>query len=75
MKIFVASLYSSFILCPTSNRDSTLKNVQDDKAFLLTSDLYSPALVPPDAVLAIPSQFASLNAMSPCGDIVIWPCS
>ena len=36
---------------------------------------YSPALVPPDAVLAIPSQFASLNAMSPCGDIVIWPCS
>ena len=36
---------------------------------------YSPTLVPPDAVLAIPSQFASLNAMSPCGDIVIWPCS
>ena len=40
VKIFVASLYSSFIQCPTSNRDATLKNVQDDKAFLLTSDLY-----------------------------------
>ena len=39
LKIFVASLYSSFIQCPTSNRDATLKNVQDDKAFLLTSDL------------------------------------
>ena len=39
LKIFVASLYSSFIQCPTSNRDATLKNVQDNKAFLLTSDL------------------------------------
>ena len=38
-KIFVASLYSSFIQCSTSNRDAILKNVQDDKAFLLTSDL------------------------------------
>ena len=38
LKIFVASLYSSFIQCPTSNRDATLKNVQDDKAFLLTSN-------------------------------------
>ena len=38
LKIFVASLYSSFIQCPTSNHDA-LKNVQDDKAFLLTSDL------------------------------------
>ena len=47
LKIFVASPYSSFIQCLTSNRDATLKNVQDDKAFLLTSDLcfrddYSP---------------------------------
>ena len=40
LKIFVASLYSSFIQCLTFNRDATLKNVQDDKAFLLTSDLY-----------------------------------
>ena len=39
LKIFVASLYSFFTQCPTSNRDATLKNVQDDKAFLLTSDL------------------------------------
>ena len=39
LKIFVASLYSLFIQCPTSNRDAILKNVQDDKAFLLTSDL------------------------------------
>ena len=39
LKIFVASLYSSFIQCPTSNCDAILKNVQDDKAFLLTSDL------------------------------------
>ena len=39
LKIFVASLYSSFIQCLTSNCDATLKNVQDDKAFLLTSDL------------------------------------
>ena len=39
LKIFVASLYSSFIQCPTSNRAATLKNVQDDKAFLLTLDL------------------------------------
>ena len=47
LKIFFASLYSSFIQCLTFNRDATLKNVQDDKAFLLTSDLcfrddYSP---------------------------------
>ena len=40
LKIFVASLYSSFIQCPTSNRDPTLKNAQDDEAFLLTSNLY-----------------------------------
>ena len=40
LKIFVASLYSSFIKCLTFNRDAILKNVQDDKAFLLTSDLY-----------------------------------
>ena len=39
LKIFVTSLYSSFIQCPTSNRDATLKNEQDDKAFLLTLDL------------------------------------
>ena len=39
LKIFVAFLYSSFIQCPTSNRDATLKNVQEDKAFLLTLDL------------------------------------
>ena len=39
LKIFVASLYLSFIQCLTFNRDATLKNVQDDKAFLLTSDL------------------------------------
>ena len=39
LKIFVASLYSSFIQCPTSNRDATLKDVKDDKTFLLTSDL------------------------------------
>ena len=40
LKIFVASLYSSFIQCLTFNRDATLKNIQDDKAFLLISDLY-----------------------------------
>ena len=40
LKIFVVSLYSTFIQCLTSNRDATLKNVQDDKAFLLISDLY-----------------------------------
>ena len=39
LKIFVVFLYSSFIQCPASNRDATLKNVQDDKTFLLTSDL------------------------------------
>ena len=39
LKIFVASFYSSFIQYPTSNRDATLKNAQDDKAFLLISDL------------------------------------
>ena len=39
LKIFVASLYSFFIQCPISHCDATLKNVQDDKAFLLTSDL------------------------------------
>ena len=38
LQIFVASLYSSFIQCLTSNRDATLKNVQVDKTFLLTSD-------------------------------------
>ena len=39
MKIFVASLYPSFIQCPISNHDATLENVQDDKALLLASDL------------------------------------
>ena len=38
-KIFVASPYSSLIQCLTSNRDATLKDVQDDKTFLLTLDL------------------------------------
>ena len=51
LKIFIGSLCSSFIQCPTSNRDATLKNVQDDKAFLLTSDLcfrddFSPRTYP-----------------------------
>ena len=39
LKIFVASLYSSFIQGPTSSHDATLKSVQDDKVSLLTSDL------------------------------------
>ena len=39
LKIFVASLYPSFIQCPISNHDATLENVQDDKALLLASDL------------------------------------
>ena len=39
LKIFVAFLYSFFIQCLTSNCDATLKYVQDDKTFLLTSDL------------------------------------
>ena len=40
MKIFVASLYSSLIQCPTPCYDAILKNVQDDKKALITSDLY-----------------------------------
>ena len=40
LKIFVASIYPSFIQRPFRNRDATLENVQDDKALLLTSDLY-----------------------------------
>ena len=40
LKIFVAFLYSSFIQCLTSNHDATLKDVQDDRTVLLTSDLY-----------------------------------
>ena len=39
LKIFVASLYPSFIQCLISDHDATLENVQDDKALLLTSDL------------------------------------
>ena len=39
LKIFVASLYRSFIQCLISNHDATLENVQDDKALLLTSDI------------------------------------
>ena len=39
LKIFVASLYPSFIQCLISNHDATLENIQDDKALLLTSDL------------------------------------
>ena len=38
LKIFVASLYPSFIQCPISNHDATLENVQGDKALLLTLD-------------------------------------
>ena len=37
--IFVASLCSSLIQCPTPRRDATLKNVQGDKTVLITSDL------------------------------------
>ena len=39
LKIFVASLYPSFIQCPISNYEVTLKNVQDDKTLLLSSNL------------------------------------
>ena len=39
LKIFVASLYRSFIQCSISNHGATLENVQDNKALLLTSDL------------------------------------
>ena len=39
LKIFVASLYPSFIQCLISNHDATLENIQDDKAILLILDL------------------------------------
>ena len=39
MKIFVASLCSSFIQCPTLSCDAILKDAWDDKTFLLTLDL------------------------------------
>ena len=39
MKIFVASLCSSFLQCPTLSCDAILKDVWDNKIFLLTSDL------------------------------------
>ena len=39
LQIFVSSFYSSLIQCLTSNRDATLKDVQDDRTFLLNSDL------------------------------------
>ena len=39
LKIFIASLYPSFIQCLISNHDATLENIQDDKALLLTSNL------------------------------------
>ena len=38
--IFVASLCSSLIQCLTPCYDAILKNVQDDKKALITSDLY-----------------------------------
>ena len=40
LKIFVASLCSSLIQCPTLSCDATLKNIRDDKTFLLTLDLH-----------------------------------
>ena len=39
LQIFVAFLYSSHIQCLTSNCDATLKDVQDNKTFLLNLDL------------------------------------
>ena len=39
LKIFIATLYPSFIQCPFSNHDATLENAQDDRALLLISDL------------------------------------
>ena len=39
LKIFVSSLYPSFIRCLISNHDATLENIQDDKAILLILDL------------------------------------
>ena len=40
LQIFVASKDSSLIECLTSNCDAILKNVLDDRTFLLISDLY-----------------------------------
>jgi len=39
LKIFVASFCSSLIQCLPLGCDATLKDVRDDKTFLLTSDL------------------------------------
>ena len=39
LKIFIATIYPSFIQCPFSNHDATLENAQDDRALLLISDL------------------------------------
>ena len=40
LKIFVASLCSSLIQCPTPHCDTTLKNVEDDKTIIITSGLH-----------------------------------
>ena len=39
LKIFIATLYPSFIQCLFSNHDATLENAQDDRALLQISDL------------------------------------
>ena len=57
MKIFVASLCSSLIQCPTPRYDATLKNVQDYKTVLITSDVFWTIIYTIYLFLLYPSHY------------------
>ena len=44
---------SSLIQCPTPRYDATLKNVQDDRKDLITSDLYLRGDISPQTYLGL----------------------
>ena len=75
MRIFVATLYSSLIQCPTLSCDAILKDAWDDKTFLLTLDLrfrdeFSPWMYFGLSYTIFISSFDLIPIM-----IFIWPSS
>ena len=75
LKIFVASLCSSFIQYPTPRYDTILKNVQDDKKALITSNLHLRGDFPPRTYFGLSyTIIISYSDFLPIM-IFIWPSS
>ena len=75
LKIFVTSLCSSLIQYPTPRYDAILKNVQDDKKALITSDLHLRGDFPHQTYFGLSyTIFISSSDFLPI-IIFIWPSS